>query len=68
MTKEEYQNDRVSKRVNSHAAWEMYLDHNEGRNKIDMTEFLQLFPMWMKMMGSNCRKYFEYYDKKFEIE
>jgi hypothetical protein len=67
MTKEEYQKDKAEKRISIYLAWEMYNDMRHDKPKVTMSEFTNLFPMWITSTGSNCEKYWEHFDKKFEI-
>lgn len=67
MNKEEYIEDRKNSYVRHEAAYEMYMDKTNGANTISLTEFMSMFPLWMRMTGSGCEKYFEYWDKRFEL-
>lgn len=67
MNKEKYIKDKKVFHIDVHAAWEMYND-SEHKTKISLNEFLSIFPMWVSLGHGNGKKYWEYYDNKFDIK
>ncbi len=66
MTKEEYIENKKNRQIEMHSAYEMYMEVDHPMPKIPFTEFVQWFPAWVST--SRMEKYWEYYDKKFDIK
>lgn len=67
MQKDQYLALKEKRQIDISLAYEMYNDIEHKSPKIPMSDFIHIFPMWITMTGSNCEKFWEYFDKKFEI-
>jgi hypothetical protein len=68
MTKEQYIELKAKGIVDLSLAWEMYNDTNHPKARIEMSDFMKIFPIWINLNKNNVEKYWGHYDKKFEIK
>lgn len=69
MEKKEYIKQRKQGLIDIENVWEMYLNvEHENKPDIPFNIFVQIFPIWLQMSNSNMEYYWNYYDRKFEIE
>ncbi len=66
MNKEQYLKNKLEGKIDFESAYEMYMETDHPTPKVPLQVFVQVFPMWFQMNSGDVRKYWEFYDKKFD--